>query len=144
VTDADHTIHLTRTFRAPRERVFRAWTQPDLMSRWLVRGKCVSAEADLRVGGRYRLTTEMPYGPCVAFGEYREIEEPERLVFTFSWEQIPIGETVVTIVLKEVGEETEMLFTQELFPDAQTASVHETTWPLDFELLEGVLASGRE
>ena len=48
-----HSITLTRTFRAPRERVFAAWTDPETMQRWMVRGKCTDAEVDLRVGGAY-------------------------------------------------------------------------------------------
>jgi uncharacterized protein YndB with AHSA1/START domain len=138
--DVTHFITLSRTFRAPRERVFAAWTDPETMQRWMVRGKCTAAEVDLRVGGAYRLTAEMPYGPAVAFGTYREIVEPERLVFTFSWEQIPIGETVVTIDFLDRDGDCEMLFTQNLFPDEQTASIHEMTWPLDFDLLDKILA----
>lgn len=140
MTDDTHKVELTRVFEAPRDIVFRAFTEPALMRRWLLRGTCVDAEVDARVGGRYRLTGEMPYGTAVAFGEFVELDPPSRLVFTFSWEQIPIGETLVTVELEARAGETVMRFLHERFPDGQTASVHEAVWPKDFDLLQALLA----
>ncbi len=138
-----HSIEITRIFDAPPEVVFGAWLDPDLMRGWMLRGKCLEVEVEPREGGSYRLTAEMPYGPAVAFGTFREIRAPERLVLTFSWEQIPIGETVITIDCRPHPEATEMHFRQELFPDEGTASIHEAAWPLDFDLLATALTGGR-
>ena len=142
MTEKTYSISLTRIFRAPREAVFRAWTDPELIKDWMLRGQLKEVEMDATEGGAYRLTAEMPYGLSVAFGSFREIRAPEKLVFTFSWEQIPIGETIITVVLLEHEDGTEMRFTQELFPDEGTASVHEAVWPKDFDLLDELLVKG--
>lgn len=94
---------------AGRERVFAAWTEPALLVRWW--GPGAEADLDLRIGGRFRLSMQFDWGAMVAVGEYREIVEPERLVFTFSWDGDPTGEeTLVTLVLREAegGTETDL------------------------------------
>lgn len=75
---------ITRTFKAPRELVWRAWTDPKhVMQWWGPNGfSNSSCEADLRTGGRFTLNMCAPDGntyPCT--GIYREIVEPERIVY---------------------------------------------------------------
>src|SRR5512147_1513859 len=86
---AQHELVITRTFDAPRALVFRAWTQPEHMVRWLgPHGYTApSCKIDFRVGGAYRACICSPEGQeSWMRGIYREIVEPERLVFSFAWE----------------------------------------------------------
>lgn len=113
--------------KAGRERVFAAWTEPELLVRWW--GPGAEAEVDLRVGGRYRLSMQFDWGPMVCVGEYREIVPPERLVFTFRWEGDPSGEeTLVTLTLREVEGGTELVLRHEGFADAAVAENHRAGW----------------
>ena len=89
---ADNQILITREFNAPARLVWKAYTTPELIKRWWAgeRGTVDSVEVDLRVGGRWRYVMTANPGFEVAFhGEYREIEEPVRLVNTEAFEGIP-------------------------------------------------------
>jgi uncharacterized protein YndB with AHSA1/START domain len=139
VTEDTNALALEHVFPASRETVFRAWTDPERLKAWVLRGQCVEVEMDARTGGAYRFKAQMPYGLATAFGSIREINAPDRLVFTFSWEQMPIGETVITADFKEHAKGTEMLFTQDSFLDEGMAAMHSEIWPKDFALLDAVL-----
>jgi len=82
---ADKQILITREFDAPRELVWRAWTEPELIKRWWAgqRGQVKAVDVDLQVGGEWRYVMTANEGFEVAFhGEYREIVPHERLVNT--------------------------------------------------------------
>ena len=86
---ADGELVITRIFDAPRELVFRAWTEPDRAVRWWgPQGFIVAhSEIDLQPGGAYRVCMRSPEGiEHWQRGVCREFVEPERLVFTFAWE----------------------------------------------------------
>ncbi|CAM06465.1 uncharacterized protein YndB with AHSA1/START domain [Saccharopolyspora erythraea NRRL 2338] len=114
-TAAEFTI--TREFDAPREAVWRAWTDPAEMTHWYhPRGFATPPESisvDLREGGTYRYTMvdektgeQYPTG-----GTYLEIAEPERLVFTWGdLDESAESAPVVTVTLQERGERTAMTF----------------------------------
>jgi uncharacterized protein YndB with AHSA1/START domain len=90
----DEQILIEREFDAPRELVYKAYTTPELVSRWwhANRGEVTSVEIDLRVGGRWRYVMTACGGPEVGFhGEYREIVPNERLVSTEFFEGVPDG-----------------------------------------------------
>ena len=77
-----------------REQVYRTWTEPDLFKRWFTPpgNASVTADLDVRPGGEYRITlerTELVPGRSYIVGSYLEVEPPERLVFTFGWEEPP-------------------------------------------------------
>ena len=131
----DTTLFLRRRLEAPRERVFRAFTDPEALQRWWLPrdGFAVpSAEVDLRVGGRYRLGMRNPQGEVFYLsGTYREIQAPERLVYTWRWESssMDFGETLVTVELRAAGADaTELVITHELFPDGATRDRHRDGW----------------
>lgn len=112
-------IELTRTFRAPREKVFEAWTRPELMQRWLCRtaGEALVrvTEQELRAGGAYRIEIDGGEGKHYSLaGEYREVRPPERLVFTWQWVHEPDDAvSVVTVELREVSGQTELTLRHE-------------------------------
>ena len=87
-------ILIERGFDAPRELVYKAYTTPELVSRWwhAKRGQVTLVEIDLRVGGHWRYVMVTGDGTEVAFhGEYREIVPNERLVSTEVFERLPAG-----------------------------------------------------
>jgi uncharacterized protein YndB with AHSA1/START domain len=89
-TPSDREIAMTRVFDAPRSMVFDAWTKPELLKRWLVRGGWTFSvcEVDLKVGGAYRFVWRGPDGTEMAMGGvYREIVRPERIVATEKFDQ---------------------------------------------------------
>jgi uncharacterized protein YndB with AHSA1/START domain len=115
---AEPGISLTRVFDAPRDRVWREWTEPEAFADWFGgRGSEVplsSVTMDVRPGGLWRLTMfAAPDRREIRWkGEFLEIEEPERLVFTVSDRPDEVYE-VVTVVLVDLGDgRTEMRFEQ--------------------------------
>ena len=88
-------LKVTKTIKAPRERVFAAWTQPEHLHKWWGAHESFSApiaEVDLRVGGKYRFGMLEPGkdAPYVSYGVYQEVVEPEKLVFTWAFEKMPV------------------------------------------------------
>ncbi len=141
-----HVVHLTRTIRAPRAEVFKAWTEPEQMKQWYApEGMEIPlVEVDLRVGGAYRLQMRSPEGNVhTAYGTYREVSPPERLVFTWSWEEEPyndIGETVMTISLEEVDGATAVTLLHEGLPTDERRKGHEERWTSCLDRLEKAFA----
>lgn len=129
---AETALRLRRVFAAPRQRVFDAWTRPEELKRWCAPSEDYStpiAEIDLRVGGRYRIGMKSPDGNLyVVTGTYREVQPPEKLVYTWSWEGGEMGETLVTVEFREVEGATELVLTHELFPDTKAREDHEQGW----------------
>jgi uncharacterized protein YndB with AHSA1/START domain len=129
-------LHVTRTFAAPRERVFRAWTDPDAVRGWFGSsiGPARQVESDLRVGGRYRISVSMPPTGRLAsvVGEYLEVDPPERLVYTFAWERQPmaigLGNSKVTVEFVELDEGTEVRLTHELLDKRRLRAFHRFGW----------------
>ena len=78
-------LELRRTIRAPRQRVFDAWTKPEELKRWHAPGPLTvdNAEADLRPGGKWRVLMRSPDGQIFdVSGVYREIDPPKKVVYT--------------------------------------------------------------
>ena len=144
-TRTEITLNLTRTYSAPRDDVFRAWTEPEALKRWFAPSDEFStpiAEVDLRVGGAYRIGMKPPdqEDMFIVVGTYREVQPPERLVFTWSWEEgIDVGETLVTVEFRDLGDSTEVVLTHELFPNEQARDKHNEGWNGCLERLEKIL-----
>jgi uncharacterized protein YndB with AHSA1/START domain len=111
-TPSDREIRLTRVFDAPRHLVFEAMTKPEHVKQWwgrLGEGYSVPVcEIDLRLGGRWRFVSRHPNGEAVFYGMYREIEAPERLVFTEIYEPFPDAESVVTAMFTDENGKTRL------------------------------------
>jgi uncharacterized protein YndB with AHSA1/START domain len=143
-------ITISRVFDAPRELVFRAWTEPERFARWFgpadVEVPLSTVSMDVRPGGAWRAT--MFAGPdrheIRWKGVYHEVVAPERLVFTITDQPGDEEMEVVTVVLTELGDgKTEMTFHQggghlsaEEYPRARQG------WSGFFERLAEQLAEG--
>ncbi len=130
---------IKRTYPAKREVVFQAWTDPNFLRQWFAPGEDFSTadvEIDLRVGGRFRIGIQPPPGgptgdkPFYVAGVYEEIVPPEKLVFTWAWEWPgPRGEeSVVTIQLRQLDDETELTLIHRRLPDDQQREEHTQGW----------------
>ena len=138
---------ITREFAAPRELVYRAWTRPEMAARWYApHGFALElCEMDVRVGGRYRQVMRSPDGTRHAKqGVYRTVQPPERLVFTFAWEDEagrPKHEMLVELRLEEIGERTRLTLRQTQFESATARDLHGGGWNSCLDGLAEVLAS---
>ena len=124
---------LERTYDAPPERVFAAWTEPALLSQWWgPPGSVVElAEVDLRVGGRYRLGIQPePHTTYYVTGVYQAVQPPHKLVFTWRWEnaEMDIGASLVTIELQPNGHKTDLRLTHEQLPNEEARRSHREGW----------------
>ena len=142
-------LKVTRTFKASRQRVFRAWTEPELMMRWFVEGdgNMSVCEIDLREGGHYRLEGDMGGKRWRIWGSYLEVRPPEKLVYTWTWKHDPgigtsEGDTTVTVEFHDRGSETELVLTHERFASAAARDEHTQGWTSCLNRLERVLAQG--
>jgi uncharacterized protein YndB with AHSA1/START domain len=138
---SDRELTLTRIFDAPRELVFRAWTDPDQYARWLgPRGyEATAVTINLRPGGRWRTCIRSGADGIEQWssGTYREIVEPERLVFTFAWESgDQAGEqSLVTVTFGDLGGKTELRFHQAAFSTVAARDRHRGGWASSFDRL---------
>jgi uncharacterized protein YndB with AHSA1/START domain len=141
---------ITRTFRAPRELVWKAWADPKQMIKWMGPRlhPASHVEDDFRPGGIFRRKLaatesreELWFG-----GVYREIVEPERMVFTFAWDGDdgkPENEMLITITFAEEGAGTKMTLHQTAFRDVEQRDGHDAGWNSSFDRLEEFLAQDR-
>ena len=147
-------LKVTKTINAPRAKVFAAWTQPELLHQWWgahERFSAPIAEVDLKVGGKYRFGMLEPGkdAPYVSYSVYQEIDEPEKLVFTWAFEKMPgddadfvPAETLVTVEFIEKDGATEVVVTHERFPDEHMRDEHQGGWSGCRNSLERFLVSG--
>ena len=129
---AKPTLKITRTYAAPREKVFRAWTDSEVMKKWFAPSDDFAVpevQVDAKVGGRYRIVMRSPDGEYHRVsGVYREYAPPARLVFTWAWESTPERESLVTVEFKDLGTSTELILTHERFADAEARDKHQQGW----------------
>src|SRR6476659_3903890 len=114
-TPSDCEVRLTRLFDAPRALVFEAMSRPEHIRRWwgnLGDGYSVPiCEVDLRPGGKWRFVNRHPKGEAEFYGEYREIDQPGRVVFTEIFAPFPDAGSLVTAVLTEENDKTRLTVT---------------------------------
>ena len=103
-TPSDREIHIERIFNAPRDRVWRALTDPALVAQWWGRGnKLVIERLELERGGHWRFVEHGPDGTHGFEGRYREVTPPTRLVNTFEWDGMPGYVILETVTFEEAG-----------------------------------------
>ncbi|HEU5383331.1 MAG TPA: SRPBCC domain-containing protein [Ktedonobacteraceae bacterium] len=132
------TLVLRRAFTASRQRVFRAWIDPEALASWLrPRGRAVTVRSlDVRVGGSFRF--ELENGGSIV-GTYLRILPPEKLVFTWSGEFIQNRETIVTLDFLDQGPVTEVVLTHEGLSTPDLRALFASGWPSLFDALTSVL-----
>jgi uncharacterized protein YndB with AHSA1/START domain len=139
-------VRVTRRIQASRQRVYRAWTDPELMMKWFVEGDYDMriVALDLRVGGLYRFEGEHGGHTWVLEGEFLEVRPAERLVYTWKWEADKNlggpGDTVVTVDFRDAGRDTELVVTQEGFTNEIAWREHGNGWVGCLDRLEDVVA----
>ena len=139
-------LTITRILNAPRALVFKVWTHPEHFSRWLGPKDFTAThcQMDVRVGGAYRACIQSPEGTNHWMqGVYREIVEPERLVFTFAWEDEdgqPTHQTIATVTFAEQEDKTRMTFHQAIFESVESRDSHRSGWSECFDRLETYLS----
>jgi uncharacterized protein YndB with AHSA1/START domain len=146
---APQELKITRDFRAPRDRVWRAWTQPNAVVRWLGPRHCPAVEvsADVRAGGAWRACLAPGNDKEMLWqsGRYLVVTPPERLEFTFAWEGSnhedgPGAQTHVTVHLEDLANGgTRMHFSQTELVSAQSVIGHFAGWNSTFERLADYL-----
>ncbi len=142
----EHELEITRVFDAPRELVWRAWTDPMLIARWLgprgFTGKVEKLEA--HVGGAYRFHLRAPDGTDHWMqGTTCELVPPERLVNTFFWADAagnPTGpETLLSVTLHEHDGKTILTLRQTLFETVTSCDAHHEGWDSSLDCLNDLI-----
>jgi len=139
------TLHLETVLRAPSERVFSAFVEPEKVAEWWGPAGFTthSVDLDARAGGEYRITMQPPDGEAFHLrGRYREVDPPRRLVYTFEWEEPDPDdqETLVTLSFLEDREETKLVLDQGPFATEARHALHEVGWTETLERLARFLA----
>jgi uncharacterized protein YndB with AHSA1/START domain len=143
----DETLRVQRTFQAPREAVFDAFTSAEVLRRWWHTEhdwETSEAEVDLRVGGVVRVVMRDPnkdveYG---GGGTYTEVEPPSRLAFTWTWDG-DTRRTLIEIDFEESAGNTIVRFTHSGLWDEEALRSHDEGWNKLFDSLERTLANAR-
>lgn len=136
---AERTLTITRDFNVPRTLAFEVWTSPQHLMRWWgprdAQGldfSTPSCDIDFRPGGKWRMCIQARDGMTLwQHGTYHEIVEPERLVFSFAWDNGGDAgvETLVTVTFEELAaDKTRLTFTQTGFNSDPQRNGHVTGW----------------
>ena len=137
-------LRLTRRYPVGPEKVWRAWTEAQALTRWFGPGDTRAvdiARLDVRPGGRYHLgffTTDGEHHDVK--GEYLVVEPLRKLQFSWAWKSTPERVSLVTIELRAVEGGTELQFVHERFFDAQAAENHKRGWTATFDKLDAFLS----
>jgi uncharacterized protein YndB with AHSA1/START domain len=145
---AQHELTITRVFDAPRDLVWEAWTDLEHAKNWAGPRTftAVHLDHDIRPGGKWRGCmhrdpypgTDQPTLNLWQAGEYLEVVKPERLVFTFRWDNRdgnPTPETIITVTFEEHDGKTMMHFHQAFFQTAEDRDGHNAGWNSSFDRL---------
>jgi uncharacterized protein YndB with AHSA1/START domain len=124
-------LQYKQIIRAPRERVFAAWTKPELLVKWWGPGEvtCPEAHVDLKPGGEYRLSNLQPDGATIWIsGTFQEVSPPTKLVYDWNVAAMGVSATLVTVMFNEHPEGTEIVLIHEHFDNAATRNMHLEGW----------------
>ena len=142
----DRELRIERTFDAPAEVVYDAWTSPEVMRRWYHCGPdwaTPEVKVDLRVGGRVRVVMRKPDGSEVELsGEYREIDRPHRLAMTCTFSDDPSNaEQSIELSFSETAGSTTVVLVNSRVPTEARRDSQQWGWGRCFDELEPVLGS---
>ena len=134
-------LTLSRVIRAPRERVFAAWTDPEMLKQWWGPGPvtCPEAHVDLREGGAYRLANLHPDGSITwILGRFERVREPEELVYTWRVSILPGEPTLVRVMFLPHADGTRLELTHERFALEAVREMHAEGWRGCLDKLESM------
>ncbi|MBS0223095.1 MAG: SRPBCC domain-containing protein [Proteobacteria bacterium] len=133
-------LTLKRQLKAPPEKVYQAWTQPEQMIRWwgvTPHPNKPIAETDLRVGGHFRVQFWGQNGEHHSVGgRYREVVPNRKLSFTWAWQSTPERESLVTIDIVPANDGSILTLTHEQFADETARDDHRKGWNHALDNLE--------
>jgi uncharacterized protein YndB with AHSA1/START domain len=145
----DTALRISRRLPVSHDRVFAAWSRPEALRHWFCTPgdgyRAKSVDLDFEVGGSYRATMRNPQDVLLSqFGDYVDIQVPNRLVFTMTWDPPIFGddlaETLVAVSFAEIGDVTKLTLTQVGFPDDTVRDEHVWGWEGCLDALERYLA----
>lgn len=147
MASGDLTLELGRRLPAPPPSVWNAFTEPDRLAQWWgPQGFSIpSLRFEPRVGEGYRIEMQPPEGEAFHLaGEFRAVEPPRRLAFTFRWEEPDPDdvENVAELVLRDAGESTELALVQAPFRTEARRALHHDGWSDSLDKLEALLSRG--
>ena len=138
-------LTIRRLIAADTERVFAAWTEPELLRQWWgpTGVRCIAAEIDLRAGGAYRIGNELPDGAVVWIsGEFEVVETPRRLVYSWRIGDEPVSR--VTVSFTAIGDSsTEVVIHHERVHSDAARDDHERGWQACLDGLRNWTATAR-
>lgn len=140
------TLKVKRTFQAPIDKVWAAWTDPAQLQHWMCRDKpdhvTKYRELDFRKGGRYLIENTTKGGVFLGSGTYEEIRPLEKIVFTWSWKQegkasggVMEKPSRVMVEFRKRSDATEVLLTHTLLPNEKEVESHREGWNGCFDKL---------
>jgi uncharacterized protein YndB with AHSA1/START domain len=131
-------IRIERVLQASIDRVYDAWTRPELLTHWYCPNPelDLKVDADVRIGGSYVVTM----GPHVLRGGYTELEPPRLIAFTWKWDHADGAASQVRVELSEVDGGTRMLLSHTGLENAEDVKNHLQGWQGDLVRLRLVLA----
>jgi uncharacterized protein YndB with AHSA1/START domain len=140
------TLEMKRVLPAARSVVFGAFSNPNELAKWWgPEGFTTpSLEFQARVGTSYRIEMQPPEGdPFYLTGEFREVDPPARLAYTFVWEDPDPDdvETLVALSFRDLGGSTEVAFTQGPFKIEARRALHRDGWTDSFDKLERLISA---
>jgi uncharacterized protein YndB with AHSA1/START domain len=125
-------LEVRRIIPASPARVYDAWTTPELLMQWFAPASdytVIVHRADTRVGGTYRIEMRHTSGAShIVVGEYRELDRPTRLSFTWGWEGAPVSDTLVTVEFHPNGTGTEVVLVHTRFATEAERNEHLKGW----------------
>jgi len=126
-TPTDRTIRVERDFNAPRERVWKAYTDPQLLAQWWGRGnKLVIERYELERGGHWRFVEHSDHGVHGFEGRIRQVTPMDLISMTFEWDGMPGYPTVTTAVFEDLGDgRTRVVSTMQFYtPEERDGMLH--------------------
>jgi uncharacterized protein YndB with AHSA1/START domain len=132
------TVKIKRVISSDAHKIFNLWTRPELMAHWMspYPGKVqCSAEADVRVGGTFKLSMQSDHSTCEIEGQYVVVDPPHLLAFTWCGPPTQNANTLVTVELKSISGGTELTLTHEKLPTVELRAAHEIGWANMFDHL---------
>jgi uncharacterized protein YndB with AHSA1/START domain len=136
-------LSIARHYPVPPEKVWRAWTDPQALSRWFGPGdteEVTGAQLDVRVGGHYSIAFRTSDGEQHKVGgTYQEVVPNRKLSFTWAWQSTPDRVSFVIVEMRATSDGTHLEFRHERFFNEQALQNHKRGWTGTFAKLDAYL-----